>query len=597
MKVLQKHHPMLMMLSLTLVIISSLLFGIVNSSYLIDGQQPGTCQVLTSSSYCYPLVSPQGQPVYIPFNVTIDQIETNITSLLSLPLNDECLKPAQLLLCSMYYNPCNNVTIDYGNGTTTPILLPSFPCFNVCETAFQGCSDYIQYLPPNFKCDMNTSSGQQQYPQYQTSFNITLENVTGTGENNYTTELIQCNDKYTGNIVGSCPIPLIFAPNRSKDTYYTISDNCVLPCPFQLWNESEEKAIKDVSLILSVLSFVCSVFLIIFNGILPNKISTTNESILYVALGALFLAISQFQNLGQNNFSCSEDPGRYVTQSDVECGINGFLFQLGAILGLFGWGYASYDFYRTIRLKSIEKIRYIRIVIWSLVALMCFIPFAGQRYGSTLATSGCWITGDKNNPWPYLFFYAEAIPTVLIILLFTGLTTQKLYSVYKQIQSQSMLLYDIKLMVVMVLIIFNSTFVLSFKFYMDKQTDDIRSRIADWVQCIAQNGESSCDLNIPDYSLRILQVITTNSWGILGFIAFALDASSLALIRQSNRANKLLKYFGWEFKQTKSLTGTGNHRLSKIIPSNTATTSIGSTSSTSDGTTSTITIQSNVPNS
>ncbi|EGG24560.1 hypothetical protein DFA_02803 [Cavenderia fasciculata] len=551
--------------------------GLING-YLINGFEEGSCELIQNNSICAPFIysdinqqqQQQQQYVYIPQNTTLTNLESDLK-------DNPCKLYIQQLLCSINFPPCNNITIvdpNNNNNTNYNIVLPSYPCFNVCDIAYQSCAGIQEYLP---QCNGAAPGGGgiPQFPQTTSTFNITING--STSSNIYQNETTQCNHNYIGLGVFGCPSPLVYAPNRTKDLYFGISGDCVLPCPFELWEHDKE-----------LLFYMFS--LLVFNGFLPNNITSTNEAILYVAIGAFLLAISQFQNQFEKDFQCSqEDPGRYVVQSDVKCGINGFLFQLGAMLSVLGWTLSSYDFYRAIHMLPVKKsFYYIRIAVYVVIVLLVFIPFAGQKYGSTLVSSGCWITGDKTDPWPYIFFYAIVLPCIVYIVWCTGWTTKRIYDVYNHIQGKAVLFYNIKLLVVMILFLFSAVFAISYKFYMDQQADEIQDALELWVRCILEKGETNCRLNIPDFNLRLLEAITTNTWGILGFIAFALDASLITVIKKSDRANKMLKYFGFQFQveddlaKRKASMSTAGTRLARVR----AATILNTTSSTSTSTSS-----------
>ncbi|EFA74506.1 G-protein-coupled receptor family protein [Heterostelium album PN500] len=470
--------------------------------------------------------------------------------------NDSCRSSTLLLLCSTLYPPC--VTKQFSNESIT---FPSFPCQSVCADNSGKCSFYNPGILPIMNCSTINSFGQPVYPQNNTYYNLTLT----TGDN--ITESIQCNSNYTLSIPAFCPSPLAFVPESEKheDTYYLLGDSsCAIPCPFKVDTPQKEYNVKVMTLVLHSISFFCSILLVLINGVLPNEITNTMGNILFFAIGSMLISICFFQSTANDYFRC--DGNRYIVQKDTRCGINGFFFQFGILITIFFWTMILYDYFVTIRMKKIEHYRRYTITIWTIICILTILPMATHQFASNYITPNCWIMDSQ---WQLGAFYVPAMIVMALGFLFTSYIIVKIFMLYKILKQKQVLIYNLKLIFVMLVVLFDFACIIAFKFYSEHQVSVYAAQLESWVFCLLTS--ENCQFVLPDYAVRVIQGISSSSLGIIGFLAFGIDPSVVTNFYQSKKVLWVLQVLGNSFssssKSSTSSSGKRDQRMTMLSES------------------------------
>ncbi|EFA74714.1 G-protein-coupled receptor family protein [Heterostelium album PN500] len=523
---------------------------------------------------------PKDTQIYLNSSQTQEQLSQYALESLNgikLTANDDCIKNASIVICSIFYKPCNLF-----NESSLNVTFPSLPCQSICQKAEVACVDFLSLFPISCK---DQTDGVPDFPNSTTTYPLTPTSTQ--------TIDITCNNAYVSNSNYTfCLEPLIYVDEEmEKDPlYYTVIGKCALPCPFEIFSESAEDAIYYLQTVLVSFSFVGSVFLIVFYGILPNEIIIKFEIILSFAISTIFLEISYFfVDKRKENFC---DGNRYIRSKDAVCVFNGLFFQFGGLSMIFWWTTICYDYFLSIRMEKFKHFKYFRIIIWSVSILFTFIPLIGKQYAATPATSGCWINGDNSDTWQYIFFFVPSWICLILILFFTIYSITKIYSIYKILHDKKVIIYTIKQIFVMVWVLFNFSFVTAFKFYISAKKDTYFDAVRDWVQCIAKDGDDNCRLKIDDYQFRLLQIITTCDAGIIGFIAFGIEPSNLITLRTSRIARRLFNMINVSFSSEDTLSdpsSAASQRKSTIQMKKTSGSSIFLSNNSSSSSSTTIT--------
>ncbi|EFA84801.1 hypothetical protein PPL_01794 [Heterostelium album PN500] len=469
------------------------------------------------SSPCYGIISP-GTYVYVnPMvkneSVMLADIYTASSAVGFASENDSCFRESYRLICAVNYPLC--VTI---NSTTPPVALPYKPCVSLCYKTREVCNGSQLYdMIPQMSCEYVGVAGRI-YPDPGEYFNLT--NVNGS-DSVYT----ECTTNYNPG-TPHCPAPLVYITDEMTDIngYYIIEGRCALPCPFSLWSDKKMRLLYYVQTAINSLSFLSGLFLIVFYGILPNEITHRMEIILSFGISNTLVCISYFMDNPQRDLYCGENH---------------------------------------------------RVLVWSLALILTIVPLTGSTYNSSPTTIGCWINSNNNGLWQYFNFYVPSWICLLFVLFTTIYSCYKIYSLYNVLRDKVVLIYNTKQILIMIIILFNFVYVSVYKFYAMAKDEEYSKLLTAWFVCLIRYGESKCERDLPDFSLRLVLAIVTANNGVVGFLAYGLDSNNIKVFKQS----KLVLYFmskigvSWSFNLTYSNTPS-----SSITPT-TNTTSRKSTSS------------------
>ncbi|GAM24689.1 hypothetical protein SAMD00019534_078640 [Acytostelium subglobosum LB1] len=319
--------------------------------------------------------------------------------------------------------------------------------------------------------------------------------------------------------------------------YYMMVNKCALPCPHM------------------ALSLTGAVLLIIVFGLLPKEITPKMEIIISFALCSIPLSISYIMAGSQETY-CGKDKG-WMVQKDALCGINGTLVQFGALGIIFWWAYMCYDFFMSIRnVKKPWPFMYHRILIWGALVLLCAIPLAGNQMLTNPKTIGCWL--HRSFYWQLVCFHIPSWICLIFIIYSTVYSVFKVYSMYKIVESKSMLYYNVKHVIIMITVLFNFVFVVSFNFVSIAKNNVYNNTLQSWVRCLAINGEENCELDLPDFILRILVTIATTDGGLLGFLAYGLEYNNIKMLKSSRFYGYLTSSISSGSSTTGSSSGSGS---------------------------------------
>ncbi|KAF2076771.1 hypothetical protein CYY_001897, partial [Polysphondylium violaceum] len=324
-----------------------LLVLFLNFSYAWD--EKGRCETLSSTSVCNSILGTNQTNIYLKSDQNQTAIEASFSYFFGITsaAGPDCAPYLQKLLCSYNYPQCVIV-----NSTTPTIYLPSLLCQGDCKITEQICSAFVALFPPEYLCSNKSSDGLPSYPDSSTIYDLQAFG----GPSN---ETIQCSHYSTQAQPATlqCPHPLLnvsYQQQKDQPAYFSLYEidpesSCVVPCPMQISTKREVDAMYISKVVLYFLSFTGSVILFITFGLLTKKYSKKYEIILSFTFSTVIVDISFFLELSKPDlqFVCGDEPGRYITQTDVRCGFSGFLFHWGTMATLFWWAFLCYDFYLT----------------------------------------------------------------------------------------------------------------------------------------------------------------------------------------------------------------------------------------------------------
>ncbi|KYQ96933.1 frizzled and smoothened-like protein [Tieghemostelium lacteum] len=408
----------------------------------------------------------------------------------------DCANPMFKLICLTLYPSCSEIT-----NTTPDLTLPIYPCKSVCSTIYAQCGTFINMAITNFTCDQVDANGQSEYPVSSNFYD--LSNWGGS-----TNQSIQCTDgsqvKDLPTNTGVCMSPLVYVePDmRKKQNYYFITDECAIPCPFDVFTPEEYQKFRTTKIIIYALSFSSSIYLFFVYAILPNRHTNRMEIISSFALGGIMVSISYYMEFAASsktfdNFVCTDDPGRYTFQSDPKCGFNAFFFHFGLLTSN-------------------------SIVSWSIPTICTIAPFAGQKFGAALGSSGCWILAGNKTAWPFLCFYIPIYICILIAFYFLAFSVKRVIQTYHLVPNKRIVLFNVRMIIFMVWVCFSITFGCFNNFYLDAKSKQFIQSVADYFTCIASGG-SNCQVSFPFGTFRLLNIIATSSTGFAGFLGLGVD--------------------------------------------------------------------------
>ncbi|GAM19346.1 hypothetical protein SAMD00019534_025210 [Acytostelium subglobosum LB1] len=530
----------------------------------------GRCEVIDPMSPCNTTIPPNTL-IYLNSTETQQSVTEQaifyINLLVFTDLN--CSIAGLQFFCTNFYRPCSIV-----NTPSRQIAFPSLPCRSLCDSTYNICIKYSNKFPTS--CNA-TSDGLESFPNNETTYVLTPSQA-GQDKN----VSIACNNEYkaSNNSVQLCRSPLIYVDqetSRSRSKYYTVTDNCAIPCPFYIWSKSIDNSLYYIQTVLTSISFICSIFLILIYGVIQDKISIKMEVILSFAIGTMMFELSYLMTNKGNTLYCSDN--RYKVTSDAICAINGFLFQFGANATIFWYTAICYDFFLSMRLKKFTYFKYVRIGLWTLAFLFAAIPLMGRVYVSSPVNRGCFLSGS--GVWQYLFTYIPLWICLAMITLFLAYLIYKIHAMNQVLNDAKVLVYNAKQVFIMIWILFTFVFVTVFKFYSDSRESYYYSKIADWVNCIAQNGESRCLLGIGDYQFKMIQIASTCSVGFFGFLAFGLEPSVLYSLRKSRRFNALRALIGNSISRDRTSSSSGSSSQMKRASQRASTSTATNTTSSS----------------
>ncbi|GAM24681.1 hypothetical protein SAMD00019534_078560 [Acytostelium subglobosum LB1] len=331
---------------------------------------------------------------------------------------------------------------------------------------------------------------------------------------------------------GLCPEPLIFVTDQmSKSTYYyMVVTKCALPCPHSFWPDKKMNDLYIMQTVFNSFSLVSAILLIILFGLLPKEITAKMEIIFSFAICSIFLSLSYFMANSQDKY-CGENQG-WMVEKDALCGVNGAFFQFGTLGIIFWWTYMCYDFYMSIRnVKKPWPFVYHRVLIWFAAIFFCVLPLAANQIIASPKSTGCWM--HKSSTWQLACFHIPSWICLIFIIYSTIYSIYKVYTIYKITESTKVLYYNVKQVLIMCIVLFNFVFVVLYTFVSIGKNNIYNKTLHGWVHCLAIDGEDSCELDMPDFIIRFLVAIAITDNGLLGFLAYGLEANNLKVIRRS----------------------------------------------------------------
>ncbi|KAK5580221.1 hypothetical protein RB653_000235 [Dictyostelium firmibasis] len=508
-----------------------IIFYFVFINFLVNSQDiklGGSCEVIDSKSPCFSYLNYTN--FYLQPGDSIIQLNQNVSDILGKLefTTPDCKSNATYLFCLKSYPKCESNNETLSNGTIYSFNLPSLPCNSICLKAEIPCKFYIDNYFKDLSCISKYSNGDPMFPINSTEYDL-----------KYFKYNVQCSndviyDNKTTKI--NCPAPLLNAEEYvipGKTTYYYITDNCILDCPFEIY-PGKTGLLDRTNYALTSLSFITCVFMIITFGVLPNKITHRMESILSFACGGCITALSLFIQSRQDNFNCSSDPGRFKSQSDYLCLLTGLIFQFGAITSIFWSPMIAYDFYITSTLSKIRKFGLYRIILWSFIIVLTALPAFGGKYSATVATN-CWINSDDGSAWQYVSFYIPSWSAMGLICFFSVLSVINVSKMYIQTPNKRILFFNVKILITLLLLLFVLTFASSLKFYMEERMDTYFDAIAIWSDCISRGDPSKCELHAPGYDLKALNIVVIGILGFTVFIGYGLDPIVIQIWKESKK--------------------------------------------------------------
>ncbi|KYR02824.1 frizzled and smoothened-like protein [Tieghemostelium lacteum] len=500
----------------------------------------GQCEEIDPTTPCKNILPYTS--IYIPNYTTQATIEAKVNLTFSRLSNTDanCKPQGELFACLRNYPPCIVI-----NSTTPEIPLPSLPCNNKCEEMMAVCSQYVLIQDPSFSCSLiNSTTGDAQFPEQFTTYD--LSSLGGPSVEN-----IQCNSG-NGSIVSSedfrCFAPLETLNKSSVDgLYFFVSEGCALPCPFEIFSESQTKAL-DGLLAFYILSFIGSTFLLITFGLVADEWSSKNEIVVYYALGNIIFCISYFIPIASTgDFRCSGSPGRYKSQKyDWICALDGVFLQYGALSMLFWFTAFSFDFFLIIR----------RIIL-------TLVPLITKKYEITMGSTSCWISNTET-AYQYIFFYVPSLLALVLMFIFTIYTIIKISKMYKVTPNKDILYFNVKMVIFIVLVLFVFVMFLGFKFYTD--VGRYISIIKEWVVCLNSNqGDlTNCKpIELPGFPLKFVNALCVSTLGIIGFFGYGTDRSVYRLYRGSRKIRALFSVCGKNFSSSSITSSSGTPTTDK----------------------------------
>ncbi|GAM21823.1 hypothetical protein SAMD00019534_049980 [Acytostelium subglobosum LB1] len=502
----------------------------ISSAQQIVPDPNGRCEMFNANMSICNGVIPSNTFIYLNSSQTQDTLNQQATGLINILTQTSalCSLHAKLLYCSnvKYINHVQHITKHNQHQFHYHLFLAKvFAAQSVCH-------GHDSNIGLEFDCTGLGDAGQALFPTTATFYNLTQYS----GDSN---QSVVCNQLYVN--PGLCPHPLIYVDSEMNkhDVYAKVVDSqCALTCPFDYWSKKSMNSLYYTQSSINGISFACGILLILLFGILPNEINQRMEIILSFGISSVCVAISYIMVANDRKDYCGSN-NRYMAQSDPKCGFNGVLFQFGVNALTYWWTFLCYSFFKAIRMEKIKHFKYFRIILWGYALLNAVLPLIGSSYVANPRVYGCWMDARDARIWQILFYFAPAWICLLMILFFTVYSIYRVYMMYGILKDDKIMMFNTKQIVIMMVVTLNFVVVAFYTFYQIGRQKIYDQTMENWIKCLVVQGSDHCQLDWPDYFLRIMIAIVNTNNGIIGFLSYGLEYNCLVLLRKSNKVRWL----------------------------------------------------------